>query len=628
MPPGDKTKDTLKINLKGYKLWWKNNKKLFISSGMNAIAEALTPYVGIYLSARILDEIAGSRNPERLMLLAMLSLFLAAFLAMINTALSRWKNCQYAGIYYMENQIYNHKLLSLDFADLDNSHTLDLLSQIKQNRSYNLGGLRKLLDCYERFIKAVTVIGGAVMLTIPLFIQTVSEEAGKLVILNNPLINIAIIIIMLAVTFIAPVFSNKADSHFAKAAESLKLLNRYFSFYFNNVYERSRAVDFRIYRQDVLFKNRVMNALMDENGLLPTFEKYNNGPIGKYKATAGALSQIFTGLVYIFVCLKAWGGAFGVGAVTQYIGAITAFSGGLSSLVMVIGELRNNAFFLRITFELLDMPNKMCQGNLSIDKRADKKHEIIFRNVSFRYPGGKHFALKNVSLKFNVGERLAVVGMNGSGKSTFIKLLCRLYDPTEGDILLDGINIKDYDYREYMSLFSVVFQDFQLLAFSLGQNVAAYDRYDNIRVRKCLTDSGFDKRFENLPEGLEAFLYKEFDENGIIISGGEAQKIALARALYKEAAFIILDEPTASLDPIAEFEIYKRMNDIVDNKTAVFISHRLSSCRFCNDIAVFHESELVERGNHDTLIAKQGGKYFELWNAQAQYYVGNEIFSL
>lgn len=625
MQPDDKikTKDAININRRGFKIWWKTNPKLFISSGLTAIAEALTPYVGIYLSARILDELAGGRSPERLTQLALYSLFSAAFLAMVNAGLARWKNCQYAGVHHVENQIYNRKLLAMDFADLDNTYTHDLLSQIKQNRSYNLGGLTKLLNCFERFLKAITVIAGAIALTVPLFIQRVPENAGMLVLFNNPFINAAIIIMMLLVTFIAPIFSNKADSHFAKAADSLKLLNRYFSFYFNNVYERARSVDFRMYRQDILFKNRVMRGLMDENGLLPTFEKFNNGSIGKYKAIAGALSQVFTGLVYIFVCLKAWAGAFGVGAVTQYIGAITALSGGLAALVSVVGELRNNAFFLRTTFELLDMPNEMSHGNLTIEKRIDQKHEITFRNVSFQYPQTDTFALRNISLQFNVGERLAVVGMNGSGKTTFIKLLCRLYDPTEGEILLDGINIKDYDYQEYMSIFSVVFQDFQLLAYKLGQNIAANRGYDHSRADQCLTDSGFEKCLKKLPEGLETFLYKEFDENGVIISGGEAQKIALARALYKEASFIILDEPTASLDPIAEFEIYKSMNDIVGNKTAVFISHRLSSCRFCNDIAVFHESELVQRGNHDTLLSDQNGKYFELWTAQAQYYVEN-----
>jgi ATP-binding cassette subfamily B protein len=171
-----------------------------------------------------------------------------------------------------------------------------------------------------------------------------------------------------------------------------------------------------------------------------------------------------------------------------------------------------------------------------------------------------------------------------------------------------------------MSIFGVVFQDFKLFSFTLGQNVAASVDVDEVKAAECLSMAGLDDRLKDMPEGLETPIYKHFDERGVEISGGEAQKIAIARALYKDAPFIVLDEPTAALDPIAEFEIYSKFNEIVGGKTAIYISHRLSSCRFCDDIAVFHEGELIQRGSHDTLIAEENGKYHELWNAQAQYY--------
>ena len=240
--------------------------------------------------------------------------------------------------------------------------------------------------------------------------------------------------------------------------------------------------------------------------------------------------------------------------------------------------------------------------------------------MSFKYPASEEYALRLVSVKFHVGERLAVVGLNGSGKTTFIKLLCRLYDPTEGEILLNGIDIKKYDYDEYMSIFSVVFQDFKLFSFSLGQNVAASVKYDRERVKACLEKAGFGARLQEMPEGLDTCLYKDFEERGVEISGGEAQKIALARALYKDAPFIVLDEPTAALDPVAEYEVYFKFNEIVGNKTAIYISHRLSSCRFCDEIAVFDNGKIVQQGNHEELIADENGKYHELWYAQAQYY--------
>ena len=223
-------------------------------------------------------------------------------------------------------------------------------------------------------------------------------------------------------------------------------------------------------------------------------------------------------------------------------------------------------------------------------------------------------------MKFKVGKRLAIVGENGSGKTTFIKLLCRLYDPQEGQILLNGIDIRKYRYDDYMDIFSVVFQDFQLIAQPLGNNVAGSMEYDRERARKALIDAGFGERLASMEQGLDTMLYKDLDEKGVDVSGGEAQKIAIARALYKDAPFIILDEPTAALDPMAEAEIYSEFNDISGDKTAIYISHRLSSCKFCDEIAVFHEGNVIQQGSHEALLADEGGKYHQLWHAQAQYY--------
>lgn len=233
----------------------------------------------------------------------------------------------------------------------------------------------------------------------------------------------------------------------------------------------------------------------------------------------------------------------------------------------------------------------------------------------------KNYALKNINLKLKVGERLAVVGKNGSGKTTFIKLLCRLYDPTEGEILMNDFNIRKYDYRQYLDLFSVVFQDYNLLAVPLGNNISSSGTWDEAKAQRILEEVGFGERYAKMSKGLETPLYKNFDEDGVNISGGEAQKIALARALYKDAPFIILDEPTAALDPVAEAEIYAKFDEIVGDKTAIYISHRLSSCRFCDKIAVFDQGRIVQVGTHEELLADKTGKYYELWYAQAQYYM-------
>lgn len=344
------------------------------------------------------------------------------------------------------------------------------------------------------------------------------------------------------------------------------------------------------------------------------------GSMGVYVALGSSLSAVLTGLVYVFVCLKAWAGAFGVGSVTQYVGTVTALSTNISTLVENVGILKSNTTFMRTIYQFLDIPNQMYQGSLTTEKRSDRQYEVEFRDVSFKYPGSDVWALRHVNMKFKVGERMAVVGENGSGKTTFIKLLCRLYDPQEGQILLNGIDIRKYNYRDYMDLFSVVFQDFQLLAQPLGNNVAGSQTYDRPKVRQALIDAGFGDRLNSLPHGLDTMLFKEFAEDGVDVSGGEAQKIAIARALHKNAPFIVLDEPTAALDPIAEAEIYAKFNDIAGDKTAIYISHRLSSCKFCDEIAVFDHGQVIQQGTHDALLADEGGKYYALWMAQAQYY--------
>ena len=312
-----------------------------------------------------------------------------------------------------------------------------------------------------------------------------------------------------------------------------------------------------------------------------------------------------------------------MGGITQYVGAVTTLFVGVSGLLEVAGNIRVNARYMVLCFEFLDIPNQMYQGSLTTEKRSDRNYQVEFRDVSFRYPDSEAWALRHVNLKFQVGSRLAVVGENGSGKSTFIKLLCRLYDPTEGEILLNGIDIRKYQYPDYIALFSVVFQDFHLLALPLGQNVAGRIKYDRERVAQCLTQAGVMDRVEKMDQGLDTYLYKDLEKKGVEVSGGEAQKIAIARALYKDAPFIILDEPTAALDPIAEAGVYSKFDQIAGDKTAVYISHRLSSCKFCDDIVVFDHGHIVQQGSHQQLV-EEDGEYARLWQAQAQYYQKQE----
>lgn len=609
----------LRLNNRALKLFYKRYPQMILSRLISVVWNSLTPYVSIYLSALVIDELAGSRNVERLQLLVLITLASAAVIALGTALLKKWTEAQSAGMWFKVENILSEKMLDMDYVSLDETHTAELLSTIRQNMNGGDWGLYRVVVAYEELCSSILTILGGISLTVSLFVSRVPDGAGALSALNNPLVVLAVITVMLAVTFIAPVLNNKSGSYYAKHADSHNLGNRLFSFFGWLGYYSELAPDVRIYRQDRICDrhNHNKDDTFCSNGL---FARLAWGPIGLFAAAGSAVSVIFTGVVYAFVCLKALAGAFGLGSVTQYVASITKVSGGMSSFVSTLGDMRNNAPFLELTFEFLDIPNNMYQGSLTVEKRNDRKYEVEFRNVSFKYPGSENYALRNVNMKFEIGKRLAVVGMNGSGKTTFIKLLCRLYDPTEGEILLNGIDIRKYNYAEYMNIFSVVFQDFKLFSLTLGENVASGSNIDREKVIDCLNKAGFGGRLAEMPNGIDTYLYTDYEKDGVNVSGGEAQKIAIARALYKDSPFIILDEPTAALDPIAEAEIYGKFDEIAGDKTAIYISHRLSSCKFCDEIAVFHEGAVIQQGTHASLVSDESGKYYELWHAQAQYY--------
>ena len=583
------------------------------------IWSALTPYVGIWLSALIIEELAGSRNPDTLFRLVLAALLSAAAIALAGAFLNRAMAVENAGWYYYIRKFLSDKMLDLDYCIVDETRTQSMLSTIYQNQNGGGWGMERALSLVDSLISSLFTLLGGIALTVTLFTNRVPAGAGNMTFLNSPLFLFPLLAVMLAVIFLAPMLSNKSDSYFALNSDVHNMANRLFGHFGFLGYRNERAADVRIYRQDILCKkyNYDKTSTFNSKG---HFAKLARGPMGLYSSASAAVSGILTGVIYVFVCLKAWAGAFGIGMTTQYIGAITRFATGLSSLISHLGEIRINTSFVKQVFDFLEQPNVMYQGSLTVEKRNDRQYEVEFRDVSFRYPGSEQYALRHVNKKFRVSQRLAVVGPNGSGKTTFIKLLCRLYDPTEGTILLNGFDIRKYDYREYLSLFSVVFQDFVLTEMPLGENVAAAAEYDRSLARSCLEKAGFGERLESLPKGLDTFLGKTLDQEGVDMSGGEKQKIVLARALYKNSPFIVLDEPTAALDPIAEAEIYSKFNEIIEDKTAIYISHRLSSCKFCDEILVFDKGNIVQQGKHETLVSAENGKYRELWHAQAQYY--------
>lgn len=610
--------ETIKLTNRAFRIYYENSPVQTIVYMISMAWDALTPYIGIYLSACIINELTNGRNAQRLKALVLITLLSATVIGLGSAFLGKIRNVYNKPSWFYLEHIYAKKMLDMDFDKFDDIKTSELRQTIRQYQSMGWGILPSL-NIYGGLCKQCLTFFGGITLTTSLFSSHVQQNAGTYRLLDNPMVVFTVILLLIAITYVSPVLLNKSQEYFTNGKDDLALGNNEFRFWGFLGGRSDVAMDVRIYRQDKLCDKFCLSKEAPFHSK-SRIARLGWGRQGLLKAASAAVSKIFTGVIYVFVCLKALAGAFGIGAVTQYIASIQKTADGVSSIVELLGYMRNNAAVLKSVFEFLDLPNDMYQGSLTVEKRRDRNYEVEFRNVSFKYPGSDNYSLKNVNMKFEVGKRIAVVGMNGSGKTTFIKLLCRLYDPTEGEILLNGIDIRKYNYEEYMNIFSVVFQDFKLLALKLGENVASGAVYDEERVMRCLREAGFEDNLSKMPQGLETYLYTDYGEDGVNVSGGEAQKIAIARALYKDAPFIILDEPTAALDPVTEAEIYSKFNDIVGDKTAIYISHRLSLCKFCDEILVFNEGAVIQQGTHEKLVADESGKYYELWHAQAQYY--------
>ena len=600
-----KWKEHLRITRRSVALLYSLSRRYFWSIVLGSIVTAILPYVPIYFSARLLDALVRHAGVRTLALYAGLTVGLTALLGLANAWIraqqeigNREADC---------NHDWHHaqKAMDLSLASIEDRQVALLRERIRRETQTGFN-LFYFLSCFERSIEYVVKIIASLSLTASFFrIDAISLWAK--------LAFIAGVALTVAVGMVTNRRSTQLTNDFVKSCVQENItLDKYVTY----LRHYTSGKDIRLYAMEAPllgFADRIYRTICAREGAM--------------QLRCSALNLVTTLMdyalrfgVYLLLISGALRGGLSVGSIAQYVSSVMLLLAAASGLVRVLQAAAMNNTFTQRYFSYFDIPNPMYQGSLSVEKREDNEYYIEFRDVSFRYPNTEAYALRHVSLKFRVGEKLAVVGMNGSGKTTFINLLCRLYDPTEGEILLNGVDIRKYNYDEYLSVFSVVFQDFRLFSFSVGQNVAADARYDRDRAADCLAQAGFAARLEKMPKGLDTSLYQDFDKQGIEISGGEAQKIAIARALYKGAPFIILDEPTAALDPVSEYEVYRKFSEISGGKTALYISHRLASCRFCDEILVFHAGRIVQHGSHEALLAQNGGKYAELWNAQAQYY--------
>ncbi len=597
----------MSVTARAFRIYSALNRKYFPIVIVRLFFSRLAPFFDLWISAEIVTALYEGREKEHVFLLVAAALLGNLFIHGSGALLGRMRATQQKILDDNQAAAFVAKTLSLDYAKLEDPEIRTLRRKITENSWINRYGVEHMRESIARMTEGVL----DTVLSLFLFGEMLSLAVGA----GMSLVGVGLIAGMLLCLTLGVVWSKIVSVKTGKKSREIgdmmletNRIGQGFSYF---------GLDSRMYRQTE--KGREIHTKAAE-----THRKILRNFFMKWCFPSGLPQELFRWLLtmcaYLAVCLYCVLGAFPVGCVIKYTGYLGRFFGGIANCLNALASFYENEPYLKIYLEYFDLENDMYQGSLAVEKRSDKKYDIEFRNVSFKYPGSEAYALKDVNLSFNVGERLAVVGMNGSGKTTFIKLMCRLYDPSEGEIRMNDFNIRKYDYREYLDLFSVVFQDYKLLSLPLGNNVSSAAVWDAKKAESCLREVGFGERFAEMPKGLDTPLYKNFDNEGVNVSGGEAQKIALARALYKDAPFIILDEPTAALDPIAEAEIYAKFDEIVGDKTAIYISHRLSSCRFCDKIVVFDEGRIVQVGSHEELLCDTDGKYYELWNAQAQYY--------
>ena len=502
------------------------------------------------------------------------------------------------------------KTFKMEYEEFEKEDTLLAFRRI-QNGEISSGSVSDQLENIYYFFERLVKIVFALAFLIILVVQAALGSRGNILeIVLMTAILIALFGLSFWINFIISQKINERNVMINRINEKSNAEGMYMATVIAN---ESNAKDFRLYGLQDYWLGKSKNGKIGRS-----FTEYGIF-VGRNRAKFSFAVQLLAGYIYIYVSVMAMSGSISTGDVLMYAGAIITMMTSVQDAILKYNEIAYNNEYLKLYEEFIKRPNMHYDGTLPIEKRDDKRYELSFYNVSFKYPGSDKYILKDINMTFNIGEKLALVGLNGAGKTTLIKLLLRLYEPTEGEIRLNGIDIGKYDYDEYVQIFSVVFQDFGIFDFPLDENIAASEDVDSARVKKVIDQVGLTELVNTLPDKEHTLLYHE-NGDGVALSGGEAQKLAIARALYKDAPFVILDEPTAALDPIAEAEIYENFDTLVGDKTAIYISHRMSSCKFCDRIVVINNGRIEEEGSHDTLMDKNG-LYAKMYNTQANYYV-------
>lgn len=563
-----------------------------MAAGIELVLQTTEPFLYMIFPMWIIDEMTGNRQWNRV--LFSIGLFIGCVLALrlLQTVTVVFINMSVNGSDVKDGMAYARDCLYMEYEKLEDETVRDKQQQISLNIRENI-----FMDAAQRFFTNLFQLIGF----------------SYLILMLDPVI----LGVMFMVIFATHCVHKKMAEDKLSWQPVLAGFTRKFDYLFQVMTAFDYAKEVRINQADTLLNRKFEQTLGEFDG---ENRKFLHRQLGRNLVLAGlSFAQMLVS--YGYTAWSAMAGKITVGEFSMYISAIYRLSGAFAGTAAGWVELQYLSSCVEEyrAYEKLTAPQgkeKEVQG--LPEEKADEP-VIAFRDVCFRYPNTDRLVLDHVSLQLRKGEKLAIVGPNGAGKTTFIKLLCRLYAPTSGTITCYGVDISTIKREEYQKLLAVVFQDFKIFSFSFLENIILNQRLEESKLEQAVGNAGLRSRLAALPEGIHTNLLKEFDEAGVEFSGGENQKLAIARACYKDAPLVMMDEPTAALDAAAEHEIYEKLHIISRGKTAVFISHRLSSTRFCDHIAVFEKGTITEYGTHEELM-ERNGLYCEMFQKQAQYY--------
>lgn len=571
-------------------LIWQTSPKFICAKFAIVLVNTISPFIMIIFPKLIIDSIIGGGDwISTFHLIAIMGIVLLVT-TLLSTFLSATAQKYGDTIQYDLVRIYGKKVMSLNYEDLENPAVLDMFE--KSKCGFNM---------YDFFDKIVAVI------------TNVLSFIGYAAILFT--YSRLMLIVVVAVVVINLICNAKKNKYYYKAGEDAAPMNRKFAYLAGLMYGFDYAKEIKVGGLSDYITDKYDDNIVGFKKIFRTLYRH----IFLLSGVSSLTSVIQTFTLYSVVAYSAIQKTISIGDFTMYISSISAASGCLLTIVSAMIDISKNTKYatdMRLFFEI---ERKTEIGGILPDRSANNV-DIEFRNVSFKYPRTERYVLRHISFTVHSGEKISIVGKNGSGKTTLIKLLLRLYEPTEGEILVGGKNITDYDYKAYLSLFAPVLQDYKIFAFSCKENIELNLEDNEERLMRAIHDSDLDEKISSLPNGVLTPVYKQFDENGVEFSGGENQKLAIARAIYKDAPIILLDEPTANLDPLAEYDIYTMIYHMLGNKTSFFVSHRLASGRFCDRIFVVDGGEIIADGPHDSIV-KSCELYREMFEKQAQFYI-------